>query len=76
MRPFLASVLFVLVRCSNGVLPAWLRDVASFVGELEAVAPSSDSVSALCRSAENRLVAICSFQGVVLDTDTSANILS
>ena len=59
MRPLLASVLFVLVRCNSGVSPAWLRDVASFVGELEAMAPSSDSASALYRSAENRLV-ICS----------------
>lgn len=51
MRPLLASVLVVLVRCSCGVLLAWLRDAASFVGEVEAVAPGSDSVPALYRSA-------------------------
>ena len=55
MRPLLASVLFVLVRCNSGVLPAWPRDVDSFVGEVTAVALSSDSTSTLYKSTENRL---------------------
>ena len=60
MSPLLASVLFVLVRCNSGVLPAWLCVAPNFDGELEAMAPSSDSASALYRSAENRLVVVCS----------------
>ena len=56
MRPLLASVLVVLLRCSCGVLPVWLRDAASFVGEVEAVALGKDSVPALYRSAGSRLV--------------------
>ena len=50
------SVLFVLVRCSSVVVSVWLREVAGFVGEYEAVAPINDSASALYRSPGRRLV--------------------
>ena len=64
MSPLFTSVLFVLVRCNNGVLVGywagwwgsrgvvlvWLRDVAGPVGEYEAVMPMRGSASVLYRT--------------------------